>query len=69
MAGDDREERVVVDARVAPHDDPFAYLASVIRGDVEPASDLSSLETNLVVMEILDAAMRSARSGETVHLE
>jgi predicted dehydrogenase len=52
-----------------PFDDPFAYLAAVVRGDVTPApDDLSSLELNLVVMEILDAAMTSARTGRRVDL-
>lgn len=68
-AGSDAERREAVDPLSAPHDDPFAYLAAVVRGDVEPGADLSSLETNLIVMEILDAAMRSARTGETVYLE
>lgn len=52
-----------------PHDDPFAYLAAVIRGDVDPAGSLSSLEVNLVAMEILEAARTSARTGRTVALD
>ena len=48
--------------------DPFAYLAAVVRGDVDPESSLSSLSVNMVVMEILDAAVRSAATGQTVHL-
>jgi predicted dehydrogenase len=52
-----------------PHDDPFAYLAAVVRGEIVPApDDLSSLEVNLVVMEILDAALESARTGRRVDL-
>ena len=54
----------------APYDDPFTYLAAVIRGEIEPpAYDLSSLENNMIVMEILDAAVRSARLGKTVLLD
>src|SRR4051794_38152395 len=45
-----------------PQADPLAYLAAVARGDLKP-SGLSSLETNLVVTEILDAAKESARTG------
>lgn len=53
----------------APFDDPFAYLAGVIRGTINPpANDLSSLENNMVVMEILDAAIRSAKEGKVIHL-
>ncbi len=60
-----------VTARALPTDldDPFAYLASVVRGRVDPAGDLSSLEVNMVVMEVLDAAVRSAREGRTIVLE
>lgn len=53
-----------------PHDDPFAMFAAAIRGklDVKP-TDLSALENNLIVMEILEAAKESARTGKTVELE
>ena len=51
-----------------PHDDPFAYLAAVVRDEVDPAGSPSSLAVNLVVMEILDAALRSAREGRAVRL-
>ncbi|MEM1270209.1 MAG: Gfo/Idh/MocA family oxidoreductase [Bacteroidota bacterium] len=68
LAEEDAESRLTVDAMPAPLDDPFAYLAGVVRGEIDPAGSLSSLELNLIVMEILDAAMRSAESGETVRL-
>ena len=52
-----------------PQNDPLLYLAAVVRGELRPApSDLSALELNLVVMEILDAARESARTGRTVPL-
>lgn len=52
-----------------PFDDPFAYFAAVIRKQiiVQPY-DLSSLENNILVMEILDAARKSARTGKNVTL-
>ena len=54
----------------APFHEPFAYLAAVVRGDAAVGpNDLGSLPVNLVVMEILDAARESARSGKTVRLE
>ena len=54
----------------APEDDPFHYLAAVVRSELKPApTDPGALELNLVVMEILDAARESARSGRTVRLE
>ncbi|HYE53661.1 MAG TPA: Gfo/Idh/MocA family oxidoreductase [Chitinophagaceae bacterium] len=52
-----------------PNDDPYGYFAAVIRGDISsPAYNLSSLENNMLVMEILDAAIRSAKSGKRVDL-
>ncbi|MFL6354467.1 MAG: Gfo/Idh/MocA family protein [Bryobacteraceae bacterium] len=52
---------------LAPYDDPLHYLAALINGKAHEDS-LSSLNTNLVVSEILDAARRSAESGKTVSL-
>lgn len=48
--------------------DPLSYLAAVVRGELKP-SGLSSLEVNLVVTEILDAARKSARTGKRVELK
>ena len=45
-----------------------ATLAAVLRGQLDPKGDLSSLDTNIVVMQILDAARESARTGKTVRL-
>lgn len=54
---------------VAPYNDPFNYFAAVIRGDVKvSAYDLSSLENNLIVVEILDAARESAKTGTSINL-
>ncbi|MEM9352663.1 MAG: Gfo/Idh/MocA family oxidoreductase [Planctomycetota bacterium] len=49
-------------------DDPFAMLAAVVRGRVDPAGSLSSLENNLIVVEVLDAAKRSAETGQRTEL-
>jgi len=55
--------------RDTPLDDPFAYFRAVVRGEVTPGPyALSSLENNLMVLEILDAARRSAANGRTVEL-
>jgi len=41
-----------------------------VRGGVTPGpTDLSSLPINLTVMEILDAARESARTGRTIRLQ
>lgn len=52
----------------APYDDPLHFLAAVIRGQVSEEGTVSSLKTNLIVSEILDAARRSAQTGQTVKL-
>src|SRR6266446_9410886 len=44
----------------------LSYLAAVLRGHVDPNGDLSSLDTNMVVVQILDAGRRSAQTGKTV---
>jgi len=50
-----------------PDDDPMNYLRAVVLGGLKPQG-LSSLETNVVVMEILDAARQSAAAGKTIQL-
>ncbi len=52
----------------APYDDPLHYMASVIRGDISEGDDVSSLKTNMIVSEILDAARQSAQTGKTIKL-
>jgi predicted dehydrogenase len=44
----------------------LSYLAAVLRGQLKPDGDLSSLETNMVVVQILEAGRRSAQTGRTV---
>lgn len=47
--------------------DPFAYLAAVVRGTVTPLpDDLSGVGNNATVVRILDAAKRSALTGEKI---
>lgn len=52
----------------APYDDPLHYLEAVLDGKIQEDGSLSSLKTNVVVSEILDAARQSAKSGKTVSL-
>lgn len=53
-----------------PYQDPFAYLAGVVRGKIKmDKNDLYGLSINLKVVEILDAAIRSAEEGRTVFLD
>ncbi len=53
----------------APFNDPFSFLSAVVRKTITlPPFDLSSLENNMIVMEILDAAKESAKTGKTIKL-
>jgi predicted dehydrogenase len=64
------EEAMKLPEREAPLDDPFAYFRAVVRNEITPGPyDLSSIENNLLVMEILDAARESAATGAAVQLK
>jgi glucose-fructose oxidoreductase len=62
------EESVSAPPLDAPEDTSLHYLAAVVRGQLDPDHDLTSLDTNVVVMQILDAARASVRTGKTVTL-
>ena len=64
------EEFIELDDRTPPFDDPFAFFAAVVKNEIrlEPY-DLSSLENNMIVMEILDAAVKSAQSKKTIEIK
>jgi predicted dehydrogenase len=65
----DAAVKEMVPENPVPYDDPFAYLAEVVRNEITPAPfDLSSLENDMVVMEILEAAKISAKSGKVIKL-
>jgi predicted dehydrogenase len=51
----------------ANHREPIGYFIAVTRGEI-PVHPLSSLETNLIVTEILDAARESARTHQSIQL-
>ena len=64
------EEAHTLSERKAPWNDPFSLLAAVVNEKISlPSNSLSSLENNLVVMEILDAARESAKTGRTIQLK
>jgi predicted dehydrogenase len=66
MAGGKRDE-ATLDPLPAPGNNPFAYLTAVVRGRVAVApDDLAALENNLTVVDILDAAKKSARTKKAV---
>ncbi|MBC7885124.1 MAG: Gfo/Idh/MocA family oxidoreductase, partial [Saprospiraceae bacterium] len=64
-----KEEVFNTQERPGPWDDPFALLAAVIHKEISLGPyDLSSLENNMIVMEILEAARQSAKTKQTVRL-
>ena len=65
--GEDHEEQIAAKPVPAPYDNELSYLRAVIL-DGAKEDGLSSLETNVTVTEILDAARRSAATGTTARL-
>lgn len=62
-----QEETRTPDPLPADQRDYLSYLKSIVRDKVKP-SGLSSLENNVIVTEILEAARESARTGKRVTL-
>jgi hypothetical protein len=63
------KEEVSIDAKPLEkrREDSVSYLRAVLLGGLKPEGQ-SSLETNVIVTEILDAARKSAATGKTVVL-
>ena len=59
-----------LEERTAPYNDPFSLFAAVINNEIslEPF-DLSSIENNMIVMEVLDAAIKSAKTNKTIEIK
>jgi predicted dehydrogenase len=66
-AGEAQEKQIAAKPSPAPYDDELAYFRAVILDGANEEA-LSSLETNVTVTEILDAARRSAKQGKTIQL-
>jgi predicted dehydrogenase len=66
----DHDEHLTTAPRLeSPENDSLSYLAGVLNGRIKDRGDLSALDTNVVVMQILDAARTSTREGRTIRLE
>ena len=61
------ERAVAPEPLPADQQDPISHLTAVVRGRQKPNA-LSSLENNMIVTEILEAARQSARTGRRVTL-
>ncbi|WP_246153701.1 Gfo/Idh/MocA family protein [Terriglobus albidus] len=67
--GESEEQTGTSPSLPADQSGSLKYLAAVLHGQVKDQGDLSSLDTNLIVMQILDAARTSVQTGKTVSLK
>ncbi len=69
LPGED-QEKLVRRNQSPPHQERLQlnYLRAVVLDGLKPEGP-SSLETNLVVTEILDSARQSVTTGTTIHLK
>lgn len=68
-AGEKQSAQITAPPLTAPNNGSIPYLVAVMRGQLVPKGDLTALDTNVIVMQILDAARTSARTGKTVELK
>ena len=67
-AGESEERVITAPPLRAPDDDSLHFLEAAIKGKVDAAHSLGGIDTNIVAMQILDAARESAKTGRTVML-
>jgi predicted dehydrogenase len=67
----DTESRTNVTSKdIAVYEDPFSYFVDVLKGKIIMTNyDLYSLDNNMMVVRILDAARKSAKTGKTVKFD
>lgn len=64
-----KETTIKTEEQSSPYNDPFSFFAAVIKKEITLAPyDLSSLENNMIVMQILEAAKLSAKKGKAIKL-
>jgi glucose-fructose oxidoreductase len=68
-AGEKTESTTTSPAAPKALSNSLDYLVGVLHGETKPNGDPSSLETNVTVVQILDAARKSAQTGKTIVLE
>lgn len=66
--GENQGKKVEAPPLVPPEDDEFRYLRAVVVDGLNPQGQ-GSLEINVVVAEVMDAARESAKTGKTVKME
>jgi predicted dehydrogenase len=65
LGGEKEAKKLQAKPLVEPQNDPISYLRAVVFEGMKPEGP-GSLEMNVVVAEILDAARESAKTGKTV---
>lgn len=68
LPGENSEHVATAPALRPMESNSLSYLTAVMNGSLKPVHDLTSLDTNVAVVRILDAARRSAATGKTVRL-
>ena len=69
VGGESKEAEVSVPPLPDQQSGSLNYFAAVLRGEIQPKADLNTLDTNMVVVQILAAARESAKTGRTVELK
>lgn len=69
LSSDSPEQTSTAEAVPPPFDSSLHYVAAVIDEDTHPKGDLTALDTNVIVMQILDAARQAVATGRTVVLQ
>lgn len=69
--GEENAESLLdLNPRENPYGDPFSYLAAVVLGEIQLTEDsLYGLPINVTAVQILDAAIQSAKTNKTVFLD
>jgi predicted dehydrogenase len=67
--GDKAETEVTAPPLTGGEQNSLDYLADVLYGKIDPGHDLSSLPTNMIVVQILSAARESAKAGRTIPIK
>ena len=67
-AGEEQDHDMTAPPLSAPDDDPIHYLVSVVTDHKNVDHSLGGIDTNVVVVQILDAARESAKTGRTIML-
>jgi predicted dehydrogenase len=68
LTGESSEHIETAPPLASPQNDSLNYLAAVLHGTLKPQHDLTSLNTNVTVVRILDAARRSAQTDRAIRL-